>query len=647
MKQIKIIVCICACIMAGMLFSGSWSVSKAHGHEKKGSGLNKQAKQLLLPAPNANGDATAIAFGRHILADETFGNEVYWTQILGLLNGKVEVNGQDVAILPVILQAIDGLDGVPGNLFTGNGGAFTQNLILKLPENTTLDGAIKLPSGDFATGLQVAKGSPIPLGVVPVPVSKDTPGALNPSKVDANYPDQNFNFGVSCSLCHEIVLKDGSRLPGMANTKLQIGAIFALASNSSALFPLGGALPSDADPFKDGQPAFDSDGDGIIDSDKRADFERLIDEEFLLTPKGYFDVTLDGRTNPTQTPVNATNGNQPLLWDGLFASNKKGDTDNFVHSVLLDVTSLAVLSDTPAAAVFPYLQKGAKSYLANLMQGSPANALGKSFTDIDPQPNVPGILARARAVAVLSPDSINGVRTFLPNPGISALSVDNAAEEAVDMAMESFNGLVNDSKENKKALSSGSVLRGAKVFLQAQCNFCHQEPFFTSNTITPLEAIGTEPTRAMDSAPFKALSDLLGTTTIVGYKTQAKRFLFVTAPYLHDGGVAAARSQAKGAIDIFGVVDTLFAGVEPDPQASLVALLDPNVRAKVVAANRQKMIPNSRTQKTPAAIAITGEGHNFFVAPGIARPDGKGNFTQQNLDDLVNFLLALDDNPGK
>lgn len=620
--------------------------TNAQNHPKP-LGLKQQAKMLLQPAPKANLDPKVVDFGTKTLATETFGNEVFWTQMLGLLNGSVEVSGQSVGVLPIILDAIDSLDNVKGNLFTGNGGAFTQNLVINIPPNTTLDGVIKLPAGPFPTGLAVPKGSPVPVGVIPVAVASGTAGALNPSALNPGYPNQNFTFGVSCSLCHEIVRSDGSRLPGMANNQLQIGAIFALAGNSAALFPLGGAMPQDIDPFKPGQVKFDNDGDGIVDADKATDFERMIDEEFLLTPKGYFDVTLDARTNPTQTPVNSTNGNQPLLWDGLFANNSEGRTDNFVHSVLLDVSSLTALVGTPAQGLFPYLASGSDAYLANLMQRSPAQLAGKTFKDIDPQPDVAGILARSKAVGVLSKQGILGIQTFLPNPGIPQLSQDNAAEEAVDAAMQSFNGLSNTSKENQQAISSGAVLRGAKVFIEAACTSCHPAPFFTANTITPLEVIGTEPTRAKDSAAFKGLSDLLGTTQLVGYKTQAKRFLFATAPYLHDGGMAAARSKPNGSVDIFGVVATLFSGVEPEPRASLEVMLNPDLKAKVVQANKTQVIPFSANGKTPASIAITGEGHNFFVAPGIPKSNGKGNFTQKDLDDLISFLLALDDDPSK
>jgi len=646
-RQIKLFIVTIILLFSAINIVNVRTTKAEHHIEPSPLGVKQQAKMLLQPAPKANLNPAVVDLGTKILANETFGNEVFWTQILGLLNGSIEVNGQSVGVLPIILDSIDSLDGTKGNLFTGNGNAFTQNLVINIPPNTTLDGIIKLPAGPFATGLAVPKGSPVPVGVVPVAVSSSTPGSLNPSTVNSSYPNQNFTFGVSCSLCHEVVLKDGSRMPGMANNQLQIGAIFAFSSNSAALFPLGGAMPSDIDPFKSGQIKFDNDGDGIVDKDQAIDFERLIDEEFLLTPKGYFDVTLDARTNPTQTPVNSTNGNQPLLWDGLFDNNTAGLTDNFVHTVLLDVTSLTALVGTPAQGLFPYLEKGSDSYLTTLIQRSPTQIAGKTFADIDPQPNVAGILARARAVPVLSKQGILGIQAFLPNPGISTLSQDNAAEEAVDAAMTSFNGIANTSIENKQALDSGSVLKGAKVFIEADCLRCHPGPFFTANTITALEDIGTEPTRAKDSSPFKALSEVLGTTSVVGYKTQAKRFLFATAPYLHDGGMAAARSKAGGPIDIFGVVATLFSGIEPEPRASLEIMLNPELKAKAIQANKTQKIPFSRTGQTPSSIAITGEGHNFFVAPGMPKPLGKGSFKQQDVDNLINFLLALDDDPSK
>ena len=380
MQQIKLLIITIALFFAIISTIGFNRTKAQNSIEPSPLGIKQQAKMLLQPAPKANLNPAAVDFGTKILANETFGNEVFWTQILGLLNGSVEVNSQNVGVLTIILDSIDALDGTKGNLFTGNGNAFTQNLVINIPPNTTLDGVIKLPAGPFPTGLAVPKASPVPVGIVPVAVSSTTAGALNPSTINLSYPNQNFTFGVSCSLCHEIVLKDGSRRPGMANNQLQIGAIFAFSSNSAALFPIGGAMPSDINPFKPGQIKFDNDGDGIVDKDQAIDFERLIDEEFLLTPKGFFDVTLDARTNPTQTPVNSTNGNQPLLWDGLFSSNTAGLTDNFVHTVLLDVSSLTALVGTPAQGLYPYLEKGSDAYLATLMQRSPAQISGSVFT---------------------------------------------------------------------------------------------------------------------------------------------------------------------------------------------------------------------------------------------------------------------------
>jgi hypothetical protein len=121
-----------------------------------------------------------------------------------------------------------------------------------------------------------------------------------------------------------------------------------------------------------------------------------------------------------------------------------------------------------------------------------------------------------------------------------------------------------------------------------------------------------------------------------GYKTPSLLGLYLTAPYLHDGGVAV-RNGALAVADNgnYQVVDptglglsgTLSQGILPDAASSLRALIDRNLRSKVVMANRS----NPALQISN----LDGSGHDFYVE-GVQR--------QQ---DLINFLLALDDKPAE
>jgi hypothetical protein len=57
--------------------------------------------------------------------------------------------------------------------------------------------------------------------------------------------------------------------------------------------------------------------------------------------------------------------------------------------------------------------------------------------------------------------------------------------------------------------------------------------------------------------------------------------LYWTAPYLHDGGVAVGPNLDK---DI-GILGTLRKGIHPDPANSLRALVDKELRRKVILSN--------------------------------------------------------------
>jgi hypothetical protein len=116
--------------------------------------------------------------------------------------------------------------------------------------------------------------------------------------------------------------------------------------------------------------------------------------------------------------------------------------------------------------------------------------------------------------------------------------------------------------------------------------------------------------------------------------------LYVTAPYLHDGGVAAGGEALKpdDTSDRFtvanseqlGMAGTLLQNIQPDPGASLRVLLDRNLREKAIATNQAN--PNLQRSN------VDGSGHNYWV-------DSEAGFTTQDQTDLIQFLLSLNDNP--
>jgi hypothetical protein len=145
-----------------------------------------------------------------------------------------------------------------------------------------------------------------------------------------------------------------------------------------------------------------------------------------------------------------------------------------------------------------------------------------------------------------------------------------------------------------------------------------------------------------------------------GYKVVTLRYLWGSAPYLHDGGVAVTlKHEVQPPGDdlqsllrrsdndkIYGVAQILAArDANPASYAranaalSLQALLLSGERDKVVAANKARVreIPGGSGRVSMASIHIQGLGHEFWVN------DEAGG---DRITALVAFLLSLDDDPG-
>jgi hypothetical protein len=91
-------------------------------------------------------------------------------------------------------------------------------------------------------------------------------------------------------------------------------------------------------------------------------------------------------------------------------------------------------------------------------------------------------------------------------------------------------------------------------------------------------------------------------------------------------------AQGQGAYRVadasgLGLSGTLSQGILPDAAASLRALIDRPLRKQVIAAN----------QANPALQVsnLDGRGHDFYIEGA------------QRQEDLINFLLALDNNPAE
>jgi hypothetical protein len=144
-----------------------------------------------------------------------------------------------------------------------------------------------------------------------------------------------------------------------------------------------------------------------------------------------------------------------------------------------------------------------------------------------------------------------------------------------------------------------------------------------------------------DITPQKAQQLAFGINNPAGgYKVPSLIGLYLTAPYLHDGGVAASASALKqderdGQFVVanpqeLGMAGTLEQYIFPDPKASLRVLVDRNLREATVAANQAH--PDLQQSN------VDGSGHAYWV-------DAKADFTTEEQTDLIQFLLSLDDRP--
>lgn len=293
-------------------------------------------------------------------------------------------------------------------------------------------------------------------------------------------------------------------------------------------------------------------------------------------------------------------------------------------------------------------------------------------------------------------------------PGLNA---DDFESDAVSLMLDWLTPPPNTTPLLAKA--RGLVARGYEVFKESGCAKCHDGPYLTNNAMSRLydrrkdeigiaapstagfRALGRGKGPAIETTPYRSVSNrplqlyvspaydeqtglatgqgsplrgLFGSRPM-GYKTLTLRYLWGSAPYLHDGGVAVGlRPGAAAAGDdlrtllarpeadkMYGMAPLLAyreesqsGGPWPNAALSLQALLLQAERARVIAGNRAATMPvpigsADNPLKAPAKVSLLslgaeGRGHEFWIddVPGGERVSA-----------LVAFLLALDDAPGQ
>ncbi len=713
-----------------------------------------------------------VYWGEQWFRGETFGNERLWTDVVGLLNGFVDVpTGGDVwkqeSTFGIFLQAMDDLDGVQGNLFAGNGGGYTSDLVLNFPPGTLVNKTFPVPE-KLHTGLDVEAGEPWPLGIVARTVA-DNEGEL-PYLLDPNSFAQGpkgvgplpgggkFRIGLSCALCHYSLDMDWDGKPDLTSAKptelskissyqpahgwaignqdIHLGWIFALSSNNVAGFENSGAVGEET------QGGARRWAKWVLANHRTnpEDTSREVVRGLLMFPRGFADDTPDGLHNPLQFPSLFTHMNWPFNYDGVMLN--PSDRNNNVWTTGLDLSQLVALCKdrggrTAKLAFWEepglYSELTAEQYADIVVSGSPAvkhdpTQRGELIADIlGTSDGIPGLLSNGSVVLIKgvpgaipealfehpdnkanrrirSPEEFGvdgkargpmvgllGTRVVTPPSTRSAyrldelaknygLNVDEFVTESVSLMLDWVEPPPNLSPLVEGARRTGLIEKGYEVFKSAGCAGCHAGPFTTDNLIYPMKEIKTNTARGQATELLQVIAPqydpqtgkaetggILGIIANIfagkeqGYKTLTLRYVWGSAPYLHDGGVGIALQspdlradtslqqllQCAEADKIYGIGQILVMReassqihLRPNAPLSLQAVVLKSEREKVIAENKKQVwpIPGTDDHVSIASLQIEGVGHEYWIDD---EPGG------ETVTALVAFLLALDDNPGE
>lgn len=271
--------------------------------------------------PHQVGDATA---GQAVFRLETFGNEGFWTDAARLPAGIVAAKLTPVQALGLGLSVnVDALDGA------------TQAAVAAELASSGTGGPLL---NDPATTIKLINANAV-IGVV----VKDTNGD---GTLDVAAGDK---VGVTCAVCHAIT--DGSVVPppalggggighevdGPTPHNLNVGAIFAAAANSRALYPLL-QLKLAANGNKSIGRAPDS--AAITADSTEAEVDAYLSNPAYY-PLGSFDDGPDGNGAPQHiSPFFRTDLSAPYGTPGDIA--RLDNFGNLVYTALLDPTSLVL-----------------------------------------------------------------------------------------------------------------------------------------------------------------------------------------------------------------------------------------------------------------------------------------------------------------
>ncbi len=272
------------------------------------------------PIPHETGNAAA---GRDVYRFETFGNEGFWTDAVRLPKGIKKAKLTPVQALKAGLSVdVDALDSATKE-------AVAAELKTDLsPKNAPL-------LNDPKTTMKLIAANAV-IGVVP----------------------KGDKVGVSCALCHTITDKSvfdlpnggsiGKRLDGRAVHNINLGAIFAMAANSRALYPvLQLSLKANGDKTIGRAPK------GLTEKSSEKEVDAYLSNPAYY-PVGMFDDTFDGNGDPMHnSPLFRQDLAFPFGSEGTIA--KLDNFSNLVYTGLFDQTTLT----TPGGRAFLHKLGGA------------------------------------------------------------------------------------------------------------------------------------------------------------------------------------------------------------------------------------------------------------------------------------------------
>jgi hypothetical protein len=227
---------------------------------------------------------------------ETFGNERFFSDILGLDDGLVRRGVTPNALLAAGVQ-LD-VDKLPAEfrLVDGGGGVYEDASATR-----------RLIEANAVIGLVARDG----------------------------------RVGVTCAWCHSrsddrIYAGVGRRLDGVPNARLAAGEVLAWGERSRAYLPFANVSRTGSGASVDLDAATDPAG-----------LEDAVDAALRAWPRGQADILPDGVGNPTDIPSLFVMGpHGPYLWDGSFSG--AGDASQYFATVVMDPTVLA----TPPGKAF-------------------------------------------------------------------------------------------------------------------------------------------------------------------------------------------------------------------------------------------------------------------------------------------------------